>query len=772
MRRFAFAVIAAAFMAVTFSLPRVHAQGVAAPLNPEGVLKPEPFADVPPDHWAYNAVETMRRLGLMEGYPDGTFLGKRPVTRYELAQMIARMVQGLLRRIEEGTRGVPTAPAVDLSPYVTKEELDRRLQDLQSQLLTRDQVQQMIQDAVSKLPAGVTREELQTLQRLVDEFRPELQRLNVDVEAVKRQLADLGSRLETLEAEVARMPRVVGNVNLIAAGSMKSDQIFNAATGTFRPALSHDGRPLPDTTNILSPLLGWYDVDLGIVAKPFADVRVGTALNIGNYVSSYQAGVDHALSANADDALQVTPYKVFLTVPCRILGGDTPQELTLGLQGAQLTPYTFKAIDPDTYTSLPREDSGEVLFWGASTAWTFGKAKLRALAGTNPRDGRLLPLNVYGAGPQGLSSVLGGFAGVDYAGAPVGTTAPIREVGNFVALRLSVGEPAVPTAAGELPVGTAEQLNLPTSGAREVAEATAPAAVTEVAEEEAGVTIGPLRNAVLGVNWLLAAGTGPRALEDARAQVLSGDLRAKLLNFRIEAEAAMGQSDTGGVNRPRALDDSAVDVRASYNIGLGTTADLQLGCGYRSVALGYLTPGYWGTLGSWKNPRGIKGWLAEARLPLKWDIASFLRNLAIRASGEWYTGDKVPTWIGAGVAGTDPDESDLRIDRYVLGVQFAVTSSDTVDLGFEQVYRNYLGAAGAAPLALPTMGVGGSPLIGTRIKNTETYLNFGIGHNFTPDVTARLLLQLVDFQKYGVDVSNQPANYRGWVATVQTGVRF
>ncbi|MBI3947699.1 MAG: S-layer homology domain-containing protein [Armatimonadetes bacterium] len=787
MRKLAITVIAAAFMAVTVSLPRLQAQVEMAPLNPQGTLKPEPFADVPPDHWAYNAVESMRRLGLMEGFPDGTFIGKRPVTRYELAQMTARMITGLLGRIRD-TRGVPTAGGV------SQEDLNQELQKLRDQMLTREQVQQMIQEALDRRPTTpsgdfVTRQELQTLQRLVDEFRPELTRLQVDVEAVKRQLADLTARVDAIEAELDRLPRIVGSANIIAKGDMKSDQLFNATAGTFRPAFGHDFRPLNDDTNLLTPLLGWYDLDLGIVARPFADVRVGTALNIGNYVPSYRAGVNHGYNETADDASAVTPYKVFVNVPFRVFGGETPQDLTLGLQGSQLTPFTFKAIDPDTYTYIPREDSGEVVFWGASTTWRFGGAKLRALAGTNPQDGRLLPLNVYtGAGPQGLATVFGGFAGSDLAGAPVGATAPIREMNNFAAVRLVFGEPEVsPIRAEELPVGTAEQLNITPatpSGLRQVAaaEATAPAAAEEAPVEEAGVTFGPFRNTIVGLNWLLAAGSGPRVDttvggvtvpgEDARAQILSADLRTNIWNFQFQAEGAFAQSDTGAINRPRALDDWAVDARAFYNIALGSAADLQLGGGYRLIELGYLTPGYWGVMGSWKNPRGIQGWLAEARVPLKWDIASFLRNMAFRASGEWYEGDEVPTFIGSSVIGTDPDEGDLRINRYLVGVQFGLTSDNTVDLGFEQVFRNYLGAAGAAPLALPTMGVGGSPLVGTRIKNTETYLNFGIGHNFTPDVAAKLLLQLADFQKYAVDVSNQPANYRGWVATAQAGVRF
>lgn len=44
-----------------------------------------PPTDVPKDHWAYPAVENLFRLGILKGYPDGTFKGSRPASRFELA---------------------------------------------------------------------------------------------------------------------------------------------------------------------------------------------------------------------------------------------------------------------------------------------------------------------------------------------------------------------------------------------------------------------------------------------------------------------------------------------------------------------------------------------------------------------------------------------------------------------------------------------------------------------------------------------------------------
>ena len=49
-----------------------------------------PFSDVPRDHWAYDAVTQLAADGVVEGYGDGTYRGDRSITRYEMAQMVAK----------------------------------------------------------------------------------------------------------------------------------------------------------------------------------------------------------------------------------------------------------------------------------------------------------------------------------------------------------------------------------------------------------------------------------------------------------------------------------------------------------------------------------------------------------------------------------------------------------------------------------------------------------------------------------------------------------
>ena len=49
-----------------------------------------PFSDVTPDSWAYQSVSQLASAGIINGYPDGTFKGQKDITRFEMAQMIAK----------------------------------------------------------------------------------------------------------------------------------------------------------------------------------------------------------------------------------------------------------------------------------------------------------------------------------------------------------------------------------------------------------------------------------------------------------------------------------------------------------------------------------------------------------------------------------------------------------------------------------------------------------------------------------------------------------
>ena len=66
-------------------LARAMALGVTA-----SAYAANPFSDVPAGHWAYDSVNKLAAAGVVDGYPDGTYGGDKLMTRYEMAQIVAK----------------------------------------------------------------------------------------------------------------------------------------------------------------------------------------------------------------------------------------------------------------------------------------------------------------------------------------------------------------------------------------------------------------------------------------------------------------------------------------------------------------------------------------------------------------------------------------------------------------------------------------------------------------------------------------------------------
>ncbi len=120
-------------------------------------LAANPFVDVPLNHWAYDAVQSLAAKGIIIGYPDGTFGGNRALTRYEFAMAIARAVGYLEQRINQ---------------------------------------------------AGfATQEDIAALEKLVQEFADELKQLGVTVEDLKKALGENSAAIKALEDRVAALEK-------------------------------------------------------------------------------------------------------------------------------------------------------------------------------------------------------------------------------------------------------------------------------------------------------------------------------------------------------------------------------------------------------------------------------------------------------------------------------------------------------------------------------------------------------------------------------------
>ncbi|MGV3617751.1 MAG: S-layer homology domain-containing protein [Fimbriimonas sp.] len=111
-----------------------------------------PPSDVPKDHWAYPAVENLFRLGILKGYPDGSFKGSRPATRFEMAGAlnaaftdIKNITDGL--DLQVNPRGMPAGEFASITELVTlRRDMDSLRADIGTVRATKTEVEGLNRD--------------------------------------------------------------------------------------------------------------------------------------------------------------------------------------------------------------------------------------------------------------------------------------------------------------------------------------------------------------------------------------------------------------------------------------------------------------------------------------------------------------------------------------------------------------------------------------------------------------------------------------------------
>lgn len=142
-----------------------------------------PFADVPADHWAYDAVAKLAAVGLVEGYPDGTYGGTRMMTRYEAAMVFARTLARLEALVEAEvaaeTAGVKDEITADLMAQIeaAKAELTElvyaELANLEIPVVEVEPVEHIIERQPIERPFQMTPEAEAAIAALVAELAAE-----------------------------------------------------------------------------------------------------------------------------------------------------------------------------------------------------------------------------------------------------------------------------------------------------------------------------------------------------------------------------------------------------------------------------------------------------------------------------------------------------------------------------------------------------------------------------------------------------------------------
>jgi hypothetical protein len=694
-----------------------------ASVSPAFAQASGPFADVPTDHWAYQSVDKLQKDGIVIGYPDGTYGGKRAMTRYEFAVAIARLLEKI-------------PPPVDLSNYYTKEQTD---------------------EAIKAGTAGfATKEEVAELRKLVNEFQTELTTLGVDLDALKKRMTALEGRVTALEAEVKRVV-VYGtaSVNARATNTRTNNLSFRDQDGNIiQRGSANPNNPTVGNGNLLGSSRILHDIDLGIKARISETATADVLLNFGNYLS-YLGGVGSYSNfpygrtgatggAFASQDQQQTIYKAVIEAPLRLpgIGGITA---TIGRVPLQLTPYTLKLIDVDQYFYNDKTDLGNIPIDGGKLTFNLGPVGITGIAGKT--DPIKYLSNISG-------TVSGDNAAGLYAGAAFGAYSGIRGTGGLG----SSGRPSgnrLQNNGGMM----VEQL----AGARVVLGGSKWGSIggtyLALAGQKPGSiegtsTLNPL---AFGADPNNAATYGAGSAYDRaninRVYVYGADVNFNIIGIGINGSYT--QSDTAGSRVTGITTDGqgnfvtsfdqdttskikdnneAYEAGASYAVG-----SLSLAAGYRYIGPYFAAPGSWSRLGTLTNPVDIKGGYGK----LNYNLG---RGLGLNAEAQFYQG------TGKAVNDGGLSTSD-KINNYRGGLKFGLTSASNVDLGVD--YTEY------------KIGLG----INAGEKPREIFYNIGYGYSFSPNSSFKLLYQIVDFDDKGTGFDPSGAG-KGGVAAAQFQVKF
>ena len=314
--------------------------------------------DVPPGHWAYQSIEQLVQLGILEGYPDGTFRPNRTMTRAEFAQAIARAYRNIDERLRALDRRISEIRPQD-NQQVDTSALERQINELRAQI-----------EELQKL-----NEASQTLQRLAQTFQQELAGLGVDVDTLKRDFASLRARVEALEGKEEKF-KMSGDLTfgVYGAHSIDGKDVYTLNRTRLGPGKFLEAIAVP------------HELGLTFSGQINDEVTGSATFILGNYLPYVRGAGKSALTdltnlATAPYAIgntDIVIWEAFVKAPIDIFGAKV--DVTVGRYPAKITPFTLQRIKPDYYLNFPRYGDGAFRVDGGALGFNFDTFRLNLWA--------------------------------------------------------------------------------------------------------------------------------------------------------------------------------------------------------------------------------------------------------------------------------------------------------------------------------------------------------------------------------------------------------
>ncbi|MCX7926302.1 MAG: S-layer homology domain-containing protein [Fimbriimonadales bacterium] len=327
--------------------------------------------DVPPGHWAYQAIRELVRLRVLEGFPDGEFKPNRQVSRAEFAQAVARAYRVVEERIREvETRLNRLAPSTPEAAQPSPQE--RQVQELQQAVRELQQLRSAIEN----------------LQRLAQEFETELSNLNVSVRDLRRDIASLEERIRR---EERRKQRLTGDMTLAVFGTHSYDK---RSAYTLNGNAIHPSGIFAQSASIVHELGLHVDMPVNEQVDAKATFIVGNYLPYTREATRLADSLRLNKNAYSVGATDVAIWEAYITAPISLFG--TRVQAQIGRIPLKLTPYTFQRIEPDYYLDFGRYRDRAHRADGALLSGVFGRLSAQAFFlssyGIRSNTTRFLPI--------------------------------------------------------------------------------------------------------------------------------------------------------------------------------------------------------------------------------------------------------------------------------------------------------------------------------------------------------------------------------------------
>ena len=237
-----------AMLVLAAAAPAIVAPNLVSQARAQTTRDSAEFPDVPKNHWAYEAINKLASAGIIEGRDGGVYVGNAPMTRYEFAVAIAR----LLDKMPQG--GVTYDDT----------ELRNRIGALENGRISRQEV-------------------LDLIAALRTEFADELSRLGVRV-------GDLEARTDALERRVVAPPRLTTSVSLlhtqgsanyiVQEGLGGNGRVIFNGDNSFTSAVPVGGirNSVPSNRNFVRGKFGYTDFELRLTDRVTDRLSVNAAI--------------------------------------------------------------------------------------------------------------------------------------------------------------------------------------------------------------------------------------------------------------------------------------------------------------------------------------------------------------------------------------------------------------------------------------------------------------------------------------------------------------